>query len=92
VPLHILRNNTITQMVNFLQGIFETEARRSEDETVLQATEAAIREVVEQARPVELAPQNNYVRRLQHRLAERYGLVSHSMGNEPYRRVVIYPK
>jgi stage III sporulation protein SpoIIIAA len=92
VPLHILRNNTVTQMVNFLQEIFATEVRQSEEETVLQATETAIHEVMQQARPVELAPQNNYVRRLQHRLAERYGLVSHSTGSEPYRRVVIYPK
>jgi predicted RNA-binding protein Jag len=82
----------MTQMVNFLQGIFDAETQRSEDETVLQATETAIREVLEQTHAVELAPQNNYVRRLQHRLAERYGLVSHSMGTEPYRRVVIYPK
>jgi stage III sporulation protein SpoIIIAA len=92
VPLHVLRNNTVTQMVNFLQGFFETEARPPEDETVLQTTEAVIRAVMEQNRPMELAPQNNYVRRLQHRLAERYGLVSHSTGTEPYRRVVIYPK
>jgi stage III sporulation protein SpoIIIAA len=92
VPLYVLRNNTVGQMVSFLEGVFETETRHAEDETVLQTTEAAIREVMEQSRPVELAPQNNYVRRLQHRLAERYGLVSHSTGTEPYRRVVIYPK
>jgi hypothetical protein len=93
VLLHVLRNNTVTQMVNFLQDTFGTEGRRvEEDDTVLQVTEAAIQEVMEQARPVELAPQNNYVRRLQHRLAERYGLVSHSRGTEPYRRVIIYPK
>jgi stage III sporulation protein SpoIIIAA len=92
VPLYVLRNNTVAQMVSFLEGVFETETRHSTDETVLQTTEAAIREVMEQSRPVELAPQNNYVRRLQHRLAERYGLVSHSTGTEPYRRVVIYPK
>jgi predicted RNA-binding protein Jag len=38
-----------------------------------------------------LAPQNNYVRRLQHQLAERYGFATQSTGVEPYRRVVIYP-
>jgi stage III sporulation protein SpoIIIAA len=93
VALHVLRNNTVAQMVNFLQDTFSVEGRRAEeDDSVLQVTEAAIHEVIEQARPVELAPQNNYVRRLQHRLAERYGLVSHSRGTEPYRRVIIYPK
>jgi predicted RNA-binding protein Jag len=40
---------------------------------------------------VELSPQNNYLRRLQHQIIERYGLASESKGDEPYRRVVIYP-
>ena len=51
----------------------------------------AIREVLEQSQPVELTPQNNYLRRLQHQLAERYGLTTESKGVEPHRRVVIYP-
>jgi predicted RNA-binding protein Jag len=46
---------------------------------------------MEQLQPVELAPQNNFVRRLQHQLAERYGLATESKGVEPHRRVVIYP-
>jgi predicted RNA-binding protein Jag len=31
------------------------------------------------------------MRRLQHELIERYGLLSESKGREPFRRVVIYP-
>ena len=42
-------------------------------------------------RPVELTPRTNYYRRLQHEAASRLGLVSQSKGEEPYRRVVIYP-
>jgi predicted RNA-binding protein Jag len=48
-------------------------------------------EVRDQGKPVELAPQGNYLRRLQHQLVERFGLVSESRGEEPYRRVVIFP-
>jgi predicted RNA-binding protein Jag len=40
---------------------------------------------------VELSPQDSFVRRLQHEVAERAGLVSESKGREPFRRVVIYP-
>ena len=40
---------------------------------------------------MELAPQGNYLRRLQHQLVERSGLVSESRGEEPFRRVVIFP-
>ena len=57
----------------------------------MREAEAAIYEVLQQAQPVELSPQNNYVRRLQHQLAERYGLTTESKGVEPSRRVVIYP-
>ena len=39
---------------------------------------------------VELTPQNAYIRRLQHQMAQRYNLTSRSRGREPYRRVRIY--
>jgi predicted RNA-binding protein Jag len=38
---------------------------------------------------VELEPQNSYIRRLQHQLADRYNLHSESRGDEPHRRVRI---
>jgi predicted RNA-binding protein Jag len=41
--------------------------------------------------PVELSPQNAYIRRLQHQMAERANIVSRSRGREPYRRVRLYP-
>ena len=42
--------------------------------------------------PVELSPQNAYIRRLQHQMAERANIVSRSRGREPYRRVRLYPE
>jgi predicted RNA-binding protein Jag len=39
---------------------------------------------------VELAPQNAYVRRLQHEIAGRYNLESRSRGKDPNRRVQIF--
>ena len=39
---------------------------------------------------IELAPQNAYVRKLQHKLVERANLSSRSTGHEPFRRVQIY--
>jgi len=38
---------------------------------------------------VELTPQNAYIRRLQHEIAQRYGLSSTSRGREPFRRVTL---
>jgi predicted RNA-binding protein Jag len=51
-----------------------------------------VRSALDAARPVELAPQASFVRRLQHELVERFGLSSTSRGDEPYRRVVVFPE
>jgi predicted RNA-binding protein Jag len=78
-------------MEQALRLVFERGERRSSDASAMREAEVAIRDVLEQAQPIELSPQNNYARRLQHQLAERYGLTTESKGIEPYRRVVIYP-
>jgi predicted RNA-binding protein Jag len=58
---------------------------------VFRETEDAIAQVMEDGRPIELAPANSYVRRVQHELATRYNLESRSSGKEPNRRVKILP-
>ncbi|MGC8634380.1 MAG: R3H domain-containing nucleic acid-binding protein [Candidatus Limnocylindrales bacterium] len=60
-------------------------------EAALRETEEAIGLVLHESRPVELSPQNAYVRRLQHQMAEGANVVSQSRGREPYRRVRLYP-
>jgi hypothetical protein len=92
VPVHILRSNTVTQIQQFLREIFATDDEGTEHEAALTEVERAIAAVFESARAVELEPQNAYVRRLQHQLVQRYGLASESKGEEPFRRVVIYPR
>ncbi|MCS7051315.1 MAG: AAA family ATPase, partial [Thermomicrobium sp.] len=53
--------------------------------------ETAAHQVLEGTRDrVELRPQEAWIRRLQHQLAERYNLASRSRGREPFRRVEIY--
>lgn len=91
VPVFIIKSNTIAQMENFLSAHFGATEPGGNDEAALREVEEAVDEVRGQGKPVELAPQGNYLRRLQHQLVERYGLVSESRGEEPYRRVVIYP-
>jgi hypothetical protein len=91
VPFYVVRSNTITQMENFLQSVFGVTDPGAGDEEALREVEEGIDEALDQGRPVELSPQNNHLRRLQHQIIERYGLTSESRGEEPYRRVVIYP-
>ncbi len=91
IPFYVVRSNTIVQMENFLRAVFGVDDHQAGDEAVLREVEEAIDTALEQGQPVELSPQNNHLRRLQHQVVERYGLTSESKGEEPYRRVVIYP-
>jgi hypothetical protein len=89
VPIYVLKSNTIPQMQSSLTSIFSLEI--DPREAALRETEAAIGLVLDRSEPVELSPQNAYIRRLQHQMAERANLVSRSRGREPYRRVRLYP-
>ncbi|GAG09269.1 unnamed protein product, partial [marine sediment metagenome] len=55
----------------------------------LMETEEAIEEIKRSGQMVELSPQNAFIRRLQHQLAEKYNLVTRSTGKAPRRRVRI---
>jgi stage III sporulation protein SpoIIIAA len=92
LPMHIIKSNTVSQIEAVLRGIFGVGDRHTGDDVALREVEDAISEVMASAQPVELSPQNSYVRRLQHQLIQRYGLPSESKGTDPFRRVVIYPQ
>lgn len=86
LPIYVIRSNTMAQMESFLQELVGSPGMNP-----LAETEQAIRRAQESLEPVELAPQSAHIRRLQHELAERYQLYSRSVGEEPNRRVMIYP-
>lgn len=89
IPISILRSNTVSQIRSFLSQLYNLEP--------VDPTDAALKEArdgIERARlgtAVELAPQNAYIRRLQHQLVEEHELVARSTGKEPRRRLRIYP-
>ncbi len=89
VPIYVLKSNTIPQMLSSLTSIFSLEI--DPREAAMRETEGAIESVRSSSEAVELSPQNAYIRRLQHQMAERANLVSRSRGREPYRRVRLYP-
>jgi stage III sporulation protein SpoIIIAA len=89
VPIYVLKTNTVLQMENLLASLYDLEA--DPQEAALRETTEAIGLVVASGRSVELSPQNAYVRRLQHQMAERHSLMSRSRGAEPNRRVELLP-
>ena len=88
-PIYVLKTNTILQMENLLASLFDLQADPSE--AALRETAEAIGLVQASGQPMELGPQNAYIRRLQHQMAERNALMSRSRGAEPNRRVEPLP-
>ncbi len=88
-PLFVLKTNTLVQMESMLANLYELEA--DPQEAAMRETAEAIGLVRDSGRSVELAPQNAYVRRLQHQMAEQHNLMSRSRGSEPNRRVQLLP-
>jgi hypothetical protein len=92
VPIYVLKTNSLTHMEQSLLSMWEGGGRSTDPIAVaLRETEEAIGEVMGGDGPVELSPQNAYIRRLQHQMAQRYNLTSRSRGREPFRRVRILP-
>ncbi len=89
VPIYVLKTNTVLQMENMLASLYDLEA--DPQEAALRETAEAIGLVQASGQAVELSPQNAYVRRLQHQMAERHSLMSRSRGAEPNRRVELLP-
>ena len=89
VPVHVLRSNSAGNIEQELLHISHLDAAPvpGAAQNALRETEEAIERVIESGEPVELMPQNAYIRRLQHQMAEEYELASASIGTEPRRRV-----
>jgi stage III sporulation protein SpoIIIAA len=90
IPIYVVKSNTVLQLE---QALVSMRAERAGDPVLaaLKEAEDAIGQVINADGPIDLSPQNAYVRRLQHMLAQRYNLSSRSMGKEPYRHVRILP-
>ncbi|MDB5099345.1 MAG: recombination factor protein RarA [Cyanobacteria bacterium RYN_339] len=62
-----------------------------EEEEALAEAQAGIEKVLNSSEPVELEARSPKIRRIQHLMAERYNLRSESYGEEPNRRLRIFP-
>ena len=95
LPIYYVRSNSMSQVQKVvkealhitdsetLQGYYD-DAERALDEA-----KAAIQKILEGADKVELQPQNQQIRKLQHELVEQHNLSSESVGEGPQRRLRI---
>jgi len=91
LPIHILKSNSPSQVRDALTRIYGVERQDEATNRALAEAAAAIREVKTTLRPVEISPQNAYLRRLQHQLVAENALSARSTGKEPQRRLRITP-
>ncbi|MBD2353041.1 AAA family ATPase [Tolypothrix sp. FACHB-123] len=107
VPIHMIKSSTIPQITRGLRRLLNIDEPEITDEQELQlflhsgsddemdaleeARLAVEQIVIPKGQPVELLPRSPQVRKMQHELVEHYRLKSHSFGEEPNRRLRIYP-
>ncbi|CCH67377.1 Hypothetical protein, contains AAA+ NTPase domain and putative R3H ssDNA-binding domain [Richelia intracellularis HH01] len=107
LPIQMIKSSTIPQITRGLRRILHMEEPNITDEKELQLllhsgsddemdaleeTRLAVEQIViPKGQPVELLPRSSQVRRMQHELVEHYRLKSDSFGEEPNRRLRIYP-
>ena len=91
LPIHILKSNSVSQVRDALTRIYGVDKQDEATTRALAEAAAAIRQVKTTLRPVEIGPQNAYLRRLQHQLVAENDLSARSTGKEPQRRLRITP-
>ncbi|CCH64728.1 Hypothetical protein, contains AAA+ NTPase domain and putative R3H ssDNA-binding domain [Richelia intracellularis HM01] len=107
LPIQMIKSSTIPQITRGLRRILHMEEPNITDEKELQLllhsgsddemdaleeTRLAVEQIViPKGQPVELLPRSSQVRKIQHELVEHYRLKSDSFGEEPNRRLRIYP-
>lgn len=104
IPLYSVGNNSLEGMQKTLKELFpelvtdfvlddETthQKHQNDKEMAVDEVRAAINLVMDTDRAVDLSPRNAQLRKLQHELIDEYKLDSLSIGQEPMRRIRIFP-
>jgi stage III sporulation protein SpoIIIAA len=107
VPIYSVKSGTIPQITRTLRRmlhmddpgipeeadlrLFAQDGSEDEVEALEEARLAVEQIVIPKGQPVELLPRSSNIRKMQHELIEHYRLKSASFGEEPNRRLRIFP-
>ncbi|MBI5700961.1 AAA family ATPase [Candidatus Saganbacteria bacterium] len=92
LPVHVLKKNVSSQINKFLKYHFQVGSGEEADEAALREAKEAVQMVKSSGKSIDINPQNSYIRRLQHQIVDGSGLQSESVGEDPRRRLRIYPE
>ena len=91
IPVYVLRKNTSAQIEECFMTILGSSASGRAAQGPIEEAELAAQKLLNgNEDALELSPQNSYIRRLQHQVADQHRLVSRSSGREPFRRVRLF--
>ena len=90
IPIHILKSNTVTQVKEALVRVHGPDQKDESTTQAINEAREAIRKVRSTLQPIEISPQNAFIRRLQHQLVSENELLARSTGKEPQRRLRIF--
>jgi len=89
VKVKFINNSNVTNLVNCLQKVFSIPDIEPSKIAISEA-EQSIEYVLNTGLPIELSPQSEALRRVQHNLAKFYGVNSETVGSEDKCRVRLY--
>ncbi|MDD4029357.1 MAG: ATPase, T2SS/T4P/T4SS family [Caldisericia bacterium] len=89
IPVYSIPSNTLQDIKRFIQSLKADLAKPSE--ITENQLDAMIQKIFHTHLPLNFPPSSAKLRRIEHQLAQRYGLRSESYGEEPHRFVVVYP-
>ena len=92
-PVYVLRKNTTIQIQQFLTALLRNknvQQNSNESDIAIEEAKNGVSKIENGFSKVELNPQGSHIRKLQHELIKKQGLLSASAGNEPNRKVIIY--
>lgn len=107
LPIHVVKSNSAPQIMRSLERFANREepndeeiesspygqtGKRDDEHDALEEARLAVEQIVlPMGQPVELLPRSARVRQLQQELVNHYQLKSSSFGDEPHRRLRIFP-
>ncbi len=99
LPIYYVKSNSMSQIQKVVKealNITETESSIQgycdEAEKALDEVNEAIQKVIQEGKDIELMPQNQQIRKLQHELIDQNNLISESIGDGNDRHIIIYAK
>eukprot|EP00871_Galdieria_phlegrea_P004002 jgi/Galph1/4602/GphlegSOOS_G3245.1 len=98
IPIYLISNENIVQLTKALKNITNSHNlkkvyKNTHHFDALKEMRMAIKSIVlSKKQIVELLPRTGYIRKYQHILAEYFDVYARSVGEEPFRRLRLYPR